>query len=362
MKIGTFMKKDIIYARDWAKIPEKTWSGTAWNLRQNLMTYYNIIDIKLKAHCLRDYFAKVKLCKRDCSLTNIKNNRKRFLNKVKKINAPVFQFDETFSIKDSYLYIDLCVDYLVKLKSIDESTFNYSGFQKIPLVNLEKRAIEQNEYMTNYCRHIFTMGKWLKEYIVKEMNIPESKVTAVGGGINIDQSKIDYSEKEGNKILFVGRDFKRKGGELVIEAFKELKKEILNAELYIVGPSSKPYINDIPGVFFLGDIESKDLYKYFNKCDVFCMPSYFEAYGLVFAEALCFGLPCIGRNAFEMKYFIQENENGYLLHNDDKNELCDLMKKAIFNSNMKEFLKNNKENYLKEFSWEEVARRCSYII
>ena len=38
MKIGTIMKKDIIYARDWAKIPEKTWSGTAWNLRQNLMT------------------------------------------------------------------------------------------------------------------------------------------------------------------------------------------------------------------------------------------------------------------------------------------------------------------------------------
>ena len=38
------------------------------------------------------------------------------------------------------------------------------------------------------------------------------------------------------------------------------------------------------------------------------MPSYFEAYGLVFIEALTYGLPCIGRNAFEMPNFIQDSE------------------------------------------------------
>ena len=47
-------------------------------------------------------------------------------------------------------------------------------------------------------------------------------------------------------------------------------------------------------------------------CDVFCMPSYFEAYGLVFVEALTFGLPCIGRNCYEMPYFIEEGKTGLL--------------------------------------------------
>lgn len=61
------------------------------------------------------------------------------------------------------------------------------------------------------------MGRWLKDYIVNEMSIPENKISAVGGGINIDKTKIDYSKKTGNKILFVGRDFLRKGGYLLLD-------------------------------------------------------------------------------------------------------------------------------------------------
>lgn len=128
--------RKIVFARDWARIPEKTWSGTAWNLRNSLEKYYNIINVNLKAHCLRDYFAKIRLCKRDCSLANIKRNRNRFRN-VNKIDLPIIQFDETFCRTNSYLFIDLCVDFLVKAAEQSSQFFKYSGFQKIPLENLK---------------------------------------------------------------------------------------------------------------------------------------------------------------------------------------------------------------------------------
>ncbi len=64
------------------------------------------------------------------------------------------------------------------------------------------------------------------------------------------------------------------------------------------------------------------------------MPSEFEAYGLVFPEALSFGVPCIGRNAYEMQYFIKEGVNGYLLNDDKPEMLSEIMYKVLNDTNM----------------------------
>ncbi len=85
------------------------------------------------------------------------------------------------------------------------------------------------------------MGKWLAEYLIQTGKLPREKVHAVGGGTNIDASKVDDSQKEGNKFLFVGRDFKRKGGDSVCKAFDLLQKnDFPEAELYVAGPKDKP--------------------------------------------------------------------------------------------------------------------------
>ena len=79
------------------------------------------------------------------------------------------------------------------------------------------------------------------------------------------------------------------------------------------------------------------------------MPSYFEAYGLVFVEALSFGLPCIGRNCYEMPYFIEEGQTGLLLTNEDANELAALMERLLKDEKMKENVKAKRDYYLKEY-------------
>ena len=67
------------------------------------------------------------------------------------------------------------------------------------------------------------------------MRLP-GKVHAVGGGINVDAAGIRPGSKEGRRILFVGRNFVRKGGPLVVQAFTILRKKYLwSAELYLAG-------------------------------------------------------------------------------------------------------------------------------
>lgn len=176
------------------------------------------------------------------------------------------------------------------------------------------------------------MGHWIADWLVEKQGLDREKVYAVGAGVNVDVNKVDYSRKTGRRILFVGRDFERKNGPLVLEAFRVLRTRMADAELYIAGPRGIGSTND--NVLYLGDLSRDDLSEVFNLCDVFCMPSKFEAYGMVFPEALCYGLPCIGRDAFEIPYFIEDGKTGLLLRDEDSFELASLMERCLRDRSM----------------------------
>lgn len=139
-----------------------------------------------------------------------------------------------------------------------------------------------------------------------------------------------------------------------------MKKKLPEAELYIAGP--KRLAIDGEGIHCLGELNTSQLSEYFNLCDIFCMPSIFEAYGLVFAEALTYGLPCIGRDAYEMPYFIEQGETGYLLKSQSAEELAKLMRMALENSDMKKNVQSKRNFYIEEYSWDRVASRAQKII
>lgn len=97
-------------------------------------------------------------------------------------------------------------------------------------------------------------------------------------------------------ILFVGKDWFRKGGPLLLEAFAVLRKKVPNARLTVIG--CNPEIRD-PGVEVLGFLDKaiqSDARKTddaFRRATVFCMPSYWESVGLVYMEAALYGLPVV---------------------------------------------------------------------
>ena len=205
------------------------------------------------------------------------------------------------------------------------------------------------------------MGHWLKEWLV-EQGFPACRIHAVGGGINVDPSLINPQPKSHNKIPFIGKDFKRKGGYITYEAFKLLREQGEKVELYVIGPKQDPIDNPVDGYHFVGQIPFNEEAKYYNMCDVFCMPSYFEAYGLVFVEALTFGLPCIGRNCYEMPYFIQDGETGLLLKHDDPHELASLMLQVLHDDKYAKNVAAHHDQYLRDYSWDAVAERMAKVI
>lgn len=356
----------LYYVVNWGKDKKKAWSGTNYGLYVALSKLFQIKEIELQSSqdILPIRVLNKILHKNDFEIKNIIRERNKILKSLHRKESIFFQFSEIIPDNDyffTYIYQDLSASYIKYISSENNKIFKYSGFSINSTKSIYDRCKMQENYYEN-CKGIFTMGKWLEKDLIERCGFSRDKVHHVGGGINLDYKLINPREKTNNKILFVGRDFQRKGGHIVYNAFKILKKQLPNIELYIAGPARNPINNPIDGYFFCGDCNHDKLSDLFNMCDIFCMPSYFEAYGLVFIEALVYGLPCIGRNSYEMPYFIKNNENGLLLENDNPNELAQLMKKLLFDDTIKKNVISNRDYYIHEYSWDTVAHRIYKII
>lgn len=358
-------KDNLFYIVEWDKDKERTWSGTPYSLLKSLSKYFNIkdIDIRYDVPFWQKVINKIIRRENDFGIYLHRVQRRRLKKNIKK-GEKVLQFSEVLYNTDGYecyLYIDLSVSYLYSILS-DKEFFKVSGFNSIHQKYIEKRLETQNRFFDS-CTGVFTMSHWLKSFLIENCNIDKDRVHCIGGGSNIDINKVRYDLKKRNKILFVGRDFMRKGLPIVYEAFLRLKKIMPNVELHVAGPIQNP-INEnvVDGYFYHGECSHDKLSDLFNYCDIFCMPSYFEAFGLVFIEALSYGLPCIGRNIHEMPHIIEEGVTGILIEDDNIDFLSSSMYRLLHEDVFFENVRDRKDYYMQHYSWENVAKNIHKYI
>ncbi len=366
-------REKIIYACPWARNRAKSWSGTHWNLRQALGRRRVIIDLdtgfsdyRNALHILYKIIGRAGRISGTgsvfCAGLQEALTERAARRILQENSCPVLQFEAVPFIKDrrdQYLYLDLHYGYVKKMFEENPELFGISNYANLSKEWIAYQEQRQSSFMKGMAG-VFVMGRWLKKELTERYGLPEEKVHHVGGGINLNPDLADAGGKGRNKILFVGRDYERKNGPLVVEAFLRLRRKRKDLELYIAGPKAQAY--DGSGVHFLGEVPSERLPVYLNLCDIFCMPSLFEAYGMVFAEALAFGLPCIGRNAFEMPYFIEDGKTGYLLRRQSAGELAELMDRLLDNETVFKNVRDKREYYLEEYSWERVAQRIVRVM
>lgn len=361
----------INYITIWGNEKEKTWSGTSWSLYQSLS---KIVDIKDKGYKLTKIergLIKLFSFTKDSKGISFNNPFNLFSYLIPNFHVKFKNLDNNIQLQIGdismskvpyYVYQDLSVDSIIYMKENNFNAFDKSNYRLIQ----DKHLIRRNKWQQKIYADsigVFTMSKWLAKNLVEYTGLSVEKVHHVGGGTNINPKLIKTKQKNNNKVLFVGRDFERKAGHLVVEAFRILRQQYqTNAELYIIGPKSNPLKNEFDGVFYLGDLSYDEISKYFNLCDIFCMPSYFEAYGLVFIEALSFGLPCIGRNDFEMKEFIKDGYNGMLIDDDNADCLAWKMHELLNNTEIKTNVLKDRDFYLTEYSWDTVAKRIKKVM
>lgn len=105
-------------------------------------------------------------------------------------------------------------------------------------------------------------------------------------------------------VLCVCRFYPRKRVELLLHAAQMLQQRISTLEIRIVGggPESRNLHTlrekmSLANVTIREDIGQSQLVREYHNCDVFCLPSVQEGFGIVFLEAMATGKPIIAARA-----------------------------------------------------------------
>lgn len=148
-------------------------------------------------------------------------------------------------------------------------------------------------------------------------------------------------ESDKFNLLFVGDCVKRKGVEYLIESLASLNRE--DVRLHVVGrrdrdPAYSQYLNKlirkkgIQGkVFFHGRVDGVGKQKFFRNSHVFVLPSLWEGYGMVVAEAMSYGLPVIATKVGAIPELVKDKVNGILVPPEDAQSLSDAISYLIEN-------------------------------
>lgn len=185
---------------------------------------------------------------------------------------------------------------------------------------------------------IFTMSERLRSTFIQDFGIPGERVTTVGGGPNFRRGAFpDVPPRPPaarRNVLFIGRAFERKGGDVLLAAFERVRSVLPDATLTVIGPDRDG--RDLgEGVEWIGFL-NKDtpegmaaLQKAYAEAAVFCLPTRFEPFGIVFLEAMYYRLPCVGPAHWAVPEIIADGETGLTYEPENVEQLADRLVRVL---------------------------------
>jgi starch synthase len=185
---------------------------------------------------------------------------------------------------------------------------------------------------------LFPLSERLRRSFIEDFDIPPDRVRAIYAGPNFDPASVEDGARPASgdappTVLFVGRQFHRKGGDVLVESFRRVRNQLRDARLVIAGQPIGSV--DGEGIRCLGDLDKNSpegwaaLAAAYAEADVFALPTRFEPFGVAFVEAMHFGVPCIGPRAWAVPEIIVDGETGFTVPVDDVELLADRLIRVL---------------------------------
>jgi glycosyltransferase involved in cell wall biosynthesis len=172
--------------------------------------------------------------------------------------------------------------------------------------------------------------------------------------------------KDDINILHVGRQETYKGTHLIINAVEKLQHTLPQISLSIVGDGNEienlckmvddKKLND--KVKFYGQVNNKDLIKFYERAAIFCFPSKSEGFPKVIVEAMASGTPIICSNIPVLRYLINDS-NGYILESLDSDNLVNGIKSIIADKNRYMTLSKKIKKDVQNLTLEKFSQKIS---
>lgn len=185
--------------------------------------------------------------------------------------------------------------------------------------------------------------------IHEKLGADPKKIVVIPPGI--EAARLRKRKHRGTNILFIGVWFKRKGGPLLLEAYKVLKKKYPEINLILIGQAPKG-ISLPKGVWQKDFVPREKLMReIFPKADILVLvPPVAEGYGLVVHEAASYGIPAVVSRVYALPELVVDKKTGFAIAPGNLEELVEKLEILVKNHPLRKKLgKEAKKRFLDKF-------------
>jgi glycosyltransferase involved in cell wall biosynthesis len=210
-------------------------------------------------------------------------------------------------------------------KNIDELSSAYLHRQGSAVEEETKRRVVGS--LLRRAATVIPWCEWTARSLREDYFVPEERIEMIRPGIHLDDWPLATGRRPGPcRLLFVGGDFQRKGGDQILDSLRELEGEWqldVVTKSQIDGSDRVRVHNDLAQ----GDTELLDLYQ---QADVFVFPSLGDAVPWVVLEAMATGTAVVGTAVGGMAEMITE-KSGIVVPPQDPRQLCAAISELVRN-------------------------------
>ena len=256
------------------------------------------------------------------------------------------------------------VNFYPWLSNLSKETINH-------LYAMEKLALER-------CQLVIFLSDWAAKTTIETYGIDPAKVAVVPWGANLETKHdnedihniIEAKNNERCKLLFIGVDWMRKGGDIAFKIAEELNFRGIETELSVVGcepETAKPLPSYVKKLGFISKNTREGLNKInqlFTESHFLVLPSRADFSPHVFCEANSFGLPCISTKVGGIPTLIKHDLNGQTFSlSASISEYCNYI--AMLMSNYNDYKKlsySSFNEYESRLNWSVAGRTLKKVI
>jgi len=164
-------------------------------------------------------------------------------------------------------------------------------------------------------------------------------------------------------LIFVSRWEHYKGLPAVIEAYKQVKREIPELGLVICGRpvDQSPDVAEMvrsnqaadPHVITPGFVSDDDLAALYSGASAYVHPSWYEGFGIMILEAFAAGAPVVTSNVSSLPEVV--GDAGLLVDPHDHNDIAEKIRQILTDPQLAKTLRQKGLARAKDFSWKKMA-------
>jgi glycosyltransferase involved in cell wall biosynthesis len=177
----------------------------------------------------------------------------------------------------------------------------------------------------------------MKSYATNAQDKKNIKVIPLGVDVDRFSPGIDkdYSNNPSLNFIFIGSATAKKGFDDILDCMDKLLGEGLSFKLRVVGVidqsllTKRKQLRD--NIVEFGMVSHRELPSILRDSDCLLLPSYFDSFGMVVAEAMACGIPVIVSDMVGAKQLVEEGRNGFVVPVGRRDALADKMRWCILN-------------------------------